>query len=88
MLCVMCYLCICVCDICMLCDIDRTGGSNDIDRAGGSNETDRVGGPNDTELEGSAEIHRPEGHIVALSGVCVVCGILGNSLRIYAYRVV
>ena len=38
---------------------------------------DRTGGSNDTELEGSAKTHRPEGHIVALSGVC---GILGNSL--------
>ena len=86
MLYVICYAS-CLCDLCYAEFIDRTGGSNDIDRTGGSNDTDRTVGSNDTELEGSAETHRPEGHIVALSGVCVVCGILGNSLSIYAYRV-
>ena len=41
-----------------------------------------------TGLEGLAETHRPEGRIIASSGVCVVCGILGNSLSIYAYSCV
>ena len=85
-----------LCDICMLYDfIDRTGGSNDTDRTGGSNDTNRARGSNElrpdqrvqraTGLEGPAETHRPEGRIIASSGVCVVCCILGNSLSIYAY---
>ena len=75
-----------LCDICMLYDcIDRTGRSNDTDRTRGSNDLDRAGGPNEsTGLEGTAETHRPEGRILASSGVYVVCGILGNSLSIYA----
>ena len=70
MLYVICYAS-CLCDLCYAEFRDRTEGSND---------TDRTRGSNDTELEGSTETHRLEGHIVALSGVCVVYGILGNSL--------
>ena len=67
-----------LCDICMLYDdIDRTGGSNEL---WPDQRVQRA-----TGLEGPAETHRPEGRIIASSGVCVVCGILGNSLSNYAY---
>ena len=70
-------------------ELDRTRGTNELDRTRGSNELDRTRGSN--ELRDWRVLLRHMGRRVlqsiASSGEFFVCGILGKSLSIHAYRV-